>query len=77
MSLKKDGILCTNCVSEMKIAIPAEFKDFLEWIKKNPPPQEASPRFSPEIIRAARKALQAIIVFHMEEVPKSLKFIEQ
>jgi DNA repair protein RecO (recombination protein O) len=76
LSLKKDGILCSDCVSEKKIEIPAEFKAFLSWIKNNPPPQDSSSPLSPEIIRSMRKALQAIIVFHMEKVPKSLKYIE-
>lgn len=76
LSLKKDGILCANCVSEKKIEIPPEFSTFLDWVKKNPPPKDASVLFAPEVIKSIRKILRSIIVFHMEREPKSLRFID-
>ena len=76
LSHKKDGILCRGCASEKKIEVPADFNAFLIWIKKNPPPEDASAPFSPELLKSIRKILRSIVVFHMERVPKSLRFIE-
>lgn len=76
LSLKKDGIMCADCASETKVEIPAEFDTFLDWIRKNPPPKEASVPFAPEIIKSVQKILRSIIVFHMEKEPKCLRFIE-
>lgn len=76
LSHKKDGILCSRCVSEKKIEVPPDFNDFLSWIKKNPPPKDSSVPFSPELLNSVRKILRPIVIFHMERVPKSLRFIE-
>ena len=78
LSHKKDGILCSRCVSGKQIVIPPNFNDFLNWIKKNPPPNDSSSfvPFSPELLLSIRKILRSIAVFHMERVPKSLRFIE-
>lgn len=76
LSHKKDGILCSRCVSEKKIEIPADFDKFLSWIKKNPSPTDPTVPFSPEFLNSVRKILRSLVVFHMEQVPKSLRFIE-
>ena len=78
LSFKNDGILCGRCASVQKIEIPPTFNDFLNWIKKNPPPKDSSSivPFSPELLVSIRKILRSIAVFHMERVPKSLRFIE-
>jgi len=76
LSHKKDGILCRRCASGKKIEVPPDFNDFLSWIKKNPPPIDSSVPFSPELLNSVRKILRPIVVFHMEKVPKSLRFIE-
>jgi len=76
LSHKKDGILCIRCVSGKKIEVPPDFNDFLSWIKKNPPPKDSSVPFSPDLLNSIRKILRPIVVFHMEKVPKSLRFIE-
>ncbi len=76
LSFKKDGILCSSCVSEKKIEVPADFNAFLSWIKKNPPPKDFSVPFSPELLKSVRTVLRSIIIFHMERVPKSLRFLE-
>ncbi len=76
LSHQKDGILCSRCVSGKKIEVPPDFNDFLNWIKKNPPPKDSSVPFSPDLLNSIRKILRPIVVFHMEKVPKSLRFIE-
>lgn len=76
LSFKNDGILCSRCVSGRQIEIPPNFNDFLNWIKKNPPPKDSSVPFSPELLVSIRKILRSIVVYHMERIPKSLRFIE-
>ena len=76
LSYKKDGILCGGCASEKKIEVPVDLNVFLRWIKKNPPPKDSSAPFSPELLLSIRKILRSIVVYHMERVPKSLRFIE-
>ncbi len=76
LSHKKDGILCSRCVSGEKIEVPPDFNVFLNWIKKNPPPKDSPVPFSPELLNSIRKILRSIVVYHMEREPKSLRFIE-
>ncbi len=76
LSHKKDGILCDRCVPEKKIEVPEDFNMFLNWIKKNPPPKDSSVPFSPELLNSVRKIFRSIVVFHMERVPKSLRFLD-
>lgn len=75
LSYKKDGLLCSHCVSEKTIEVPSDFKNFLLWIKKNPPPKDPTVPFSPELFKTVRKVLRSIVVFHMEKEPKSLRFL--
>jgi DNA repair protein RecO (recombination protein O) len=49
---------------------------FLDWAKKNPPPQKGIAPFSPEQLEAIRKTLQSLIIFHLEKEPKSLHFLK-
>ncbi|MGD2245918.1 MAG: DNA repair protein RecO [Candidatus Aminicenantes bacterium] len=76
LSSKKDGVLCTNCVSEEKIEVPQDINLFLTWIKQNPPPRDPSVPFNPDVVQAIRKVFRSIIVFHMEKEPKSLRFLD-
>jgi DNA repair protein RecO (recombination protein O) len=48
----------------------------LNWVRKNPPPKTGPPPFSPEELKGIQKNLQAMIVYHMEKEPKSLRYIK-
>ena len=72
LSPKKDGIYCGQCASYKKERILLMMANFLRWVKKNPPSREENPPFSQEDIKGIRKALEDIIVFHLEREPKSL-----
>lgn len=77
LSPRKDGIYCLDCAPQKKIGISADFSSFLDWIKKNPPPIDGTAQlpFPEENIKANRKILQELLVFHMERKPKSLRFL--
>lgn len=71
LSPSRDGIYCEDCTSSKKESISSDLIRFLDWTKKNPP--DASDKaFSPAQIKEIRKVLQAVIIYHMERIPKSL-----
>jgi len=77
LSHKKDGAYCGQCAPLKKDAVSSEFLEFLEWIKKNPPPGNISLPFSSEQIGINRQVLKNMIVFHMERAPRSLSVLDQ
>lgn len=76
LSSKKEGVYCTSCAFHKKEEIPQELNEFLLWVKKNPPPKQEELPVNRETLKAIRKTLQGIIVYHMEREPKSLRFIK-
>jgi DNA repair protein RecO (recombination protein O) len=75
LSSKKEGVYCMSCAVHKKEEIEPELNEFLTWVKKNPPPGKTELPIKREKLKAIRKILQGIIVFHMEKEPKSLRFI--
>ncbi|UCE42181.1 MAG: DNA repair protein RecO [Candidatus Aminicenantes bacterium] len=76
LSLNKEGVFCTSCASHKKEKIQQDINDFFQWVKKNPPPKHKELPVEREKLRAIRKTLQGIIVYHMEREPKSLRFLK-
>ena len=75
LSSKKEGVYCTSCATHKKEEIHPDLNEFLDWAKKNPPPERAELLIKREKLKAIRKTLQGIIVYQMEREPKSLRFI--
>jgi len=71
LSPSRDGIYCEDCSPARKESISPDLIRFLEWSKKNPPDVSDMP-FSPSQIMKIRKVLQAVVIYHMERIPKSL-----
>lgn len=76
LSLKKDGVFCLRCTPQKKEEVKAELNEFIDWAKKNPPSKGKELPYSSPQLKAIRKALQAIIVYHLEKEPKSLKYLK-
>ena len=76
LSSKKEGVYCTSCAFHKKEEIPPELNEFLDWVKKNPPPQQEKLPVKRDALKAIRKTLQGIIIYHMEREPKTLRFIK-
>lgn len=76
LSPKKDGLYCVECTPSRKEEIPPSLDDFLQWIKKNPPPREKAHPFSPENIKGISATLEKIIVFHLEREPRTLAYLK-
>jgi DNA repair protein RecO (recombination protein O) len=73
---KKDGIYCDDCAPSKKEEVQRGLNSFLNWARKNPPPKSGPFPFSPEELKGIQKSLQAMIVYHMEKEPKSLRYIK-
>lgn len=76
LSSRKDGVYCDSCAFQKKDEMPSSMNEFVDWIKKNPPPHGQELPFSHEALKGVREILQNIIVYHMEKEPKSLRFIK-
>ncbi len=75
LSPKKDGVYCGRCAPQKKDEVKPELGAFVLWIKKNPPPTTELPAFSTEQLKAIRKILKEIIVYHLEREPKTFRFL--
>jgi DNA repair protein RecO (recombination protein O) len=73
---RREGAYCPDCAPVRKDEIPPAIRDFLRWVRKNPPPGGCAPPFTSDQIAAIRRSLQAMIVFHMEREPRSLHFLK-
>jgi DNA repair protein RecO (recombination protein O) len=73
---RKDGAYCPACAPLKKEEVPAGTQAFLRWTRKNPPQGGCAPPFAAEDIAGIRRALQAMIVYHMEREPRTLHVLK-
>lgn len=76
LSPKKDGAFCPDCAPLKKEELPLETSAFVRWARKNPPPRVCVHPFSPDEVARIRKALQSMIVYHMDREPRTLQFLK-
>jgi len=72
---KKDGVFCDKCAPQKKEKIKLETGNFIQWIKNNSPPGKGPLPFSPQELEAVKKALQEIIIFHLEKEPRTFRYL--
>jgi len=75
LSPNKDGIFCDACAPARRDEVRRELSRFVQWARKNPPPTTDEIPFTPGELKAVQKSLQAMIVYHLEREPKSLRYI--
>ncbi len=75
LSPKKDGVFCDRCAPSKKEEIKPEVDLFVQWARKNPPPEKGPLPFSPEQLDTIKKVLQKMIIFHLEREPKTLRLL--
>jgi hypothetical protein len=73
---KRDGAYCGDCAPFKKDPVPPAIREFLQWVRKNPPPGGCAPPFPADEIAAIRKTLQALIVYYMDREPRTLQFLK-
>ncbi len=74
-SPKRDGAYCGECAPLKKDAVPPETGPFLEWVRRNPPPEACPPALEAGARNGIRKVLQALIVYHLEREPRTLRHL--
>jgi len=74
LSPKRDGIFCDACAPARRDEVGQALGRFVQWVRRNPPACTDEIPFSPAELKAVRKSLQAMIVFHLEREPKSLRY---
>ena len=77
LSPKRDGIYCDACAPARRDEVRRELARFVQWARRNPPPSTDEIPFSPGELKAVQKNLQALIVFHLEREPRSLRYIRE
>ncbi|MGD8535613.1 MAG: DNA repair protein RecO [Candidatus Aminicenantes bacterium] len=75
LSPKKDGVYCDRCASFKKEKVEPDLDAFIQWIKKNPPPEKGPLPFSAEQLDTIKRSLKEMIVFHLEREPKTLRYL--
>ena len=73
---KKDGVYCDACAPARKDEVRPDLGRFMEWVRKNPPAKAEECPVSAAELKSIRKSLQAMIVYHLEREPKSLRYIK-
>lgn len=73
---QKQGVLCSSCANEQTIEINPAMLAVIDWMKKNPPDAFPTIQLKPEEWKNLGKVFQAIIIFHLEEKPRSLNYLD-
>ncbi|HAR35697.1 MAG TPA: DNA repair protein RecO [Acidobacteria bacterium] len=72
----KDGVLCPKCAQEKKIEIRPDLAPAIDWIKKNPPEAAPGLEFRAEDWKQLGRVFQSIIIYHLEETPRTLSQLD-
>jgi DNA repair protein RecO (recombination protein O) len=75
LSPNKDGVFCDRCALQKKENVKPDLGSFIQWIKKNPPPEKGPLPFSDEQLDTIKKSLKKMIIFHLEREPKTLRLL--
>ena len=75
LSPKRDGAYCGDCAPVKKDAVPPGTGDYLKWVRGHPPAEACPPAFAPPARSGIRRVLQALIVYHLEREPKTLRLL--
>jgi DNA repair protein RecO (recombination protein O) len=77
LSPRRDGIYCGDCAPVRKEPVRRELGEFLHWVRRNPPPRVPVEPFGPETLHTIQVALQAMIIFHLEREPRTLRLVKE
>jgi DNA repair protein RecO (recombination protein O) len=72
---KRDGAYCGDCAPLKKDAVPPGTGAFLKWVRGNPPSEICPPTSEAGTRSGIRKVLQALIVYHLEREPRTLRYL--
>jgi DNA repair protein RecO (recombination protein O) len=72
---KRDGIYCEACAPLKRDEVRGELGRFLHWVRTHPPAKAKETTFSAAELKSIEKSLQAMIIYHLEREPMSLRFL--
>ncbi|MCR4396566.1 MAG: DNA repair protein RecO [Candidatus Saccharicenans sp.] len=73
---QKDGVLCPKCSRDKKIEIRPALVQAIDWMKRNPPEAAPSLELRAEDWKQLGRVFQSIIIYHLEEKPRSLSHLD-
>ncbi|NPV82410.1 MAG: DNA repair protein RecO [Candidatus Aminicenantes bacterium] len=73
---QKDGVLCDRCARDKKFELTPRLVGAIDWIKKNPPEAPPDLELEADDWKKLGRVFQAIIVFHLEERPRTLDLLD-
>ena len=73
---QKDGVLCERCARERKVELSPPLARAINWVRKNPPEANPDPELKPGDWKKLGQVFQAIIIFHLEERPRTLDLLD-
>jgi DNA repair protein RecO (recombination protein O) len=76
LSPRRDGVYCDGCAPARKEEAGERLGRFVAWTRQNPPAACAAAPFTAEELKSIQKALQAMIVYHLEREPRTLRFVK-
>lgn len=72
---RRDGARCRDCVEDRRKPVPEKLAGFLDWARSHPPPQDRVEDFPAEELQKIRRMLEILIVYQLEQVPRSLSYL--
>ena len=76
LGARRDGAYCDACTPLKKDEVAAGAQEFLKWARANPPEKPCPLPMDAAGLGRIRKTLQALIVFHLEREPRTLRFLK-
>ncbi|MGB9893186.1 MAG: DNA repair protein RecO [Candidatus Saccharicenans sp.] len=76
LETQKEGVLCSRCAKEKKLEISQALLPAIDWLKKNPATTKPELNLKTEDWKQLGRIFQSIIIYHLEEKPKTLNWLD-
>ncbi|MDD8019955.1 MAG: DNA repair protein RecO [Acidobacteriota bacterium] len=76
LSTEKQGVLCPACAHDNKLEVTPVLHQLIDWMKKNSPACLPDLKLTSQDWKNLGKIFQAIIIFHLEEKPRTLDYLD-
>jgi DNA repair protein RecO (recombination protein O) len=76
LTAERQGVLCPSCVSDKKLEVTPVLRLLIDWMKKNSPESLPDLQLTSQDWKNLGKIFQAIIIFHLEERPRTLDYLD-
>jgi len=73
---QRDGFLCSRCAEDKRLTLNQNQLKALDWIRKKAPAVSPEINLTEEEWKQLGRILQALIIYSLEETPRTLNFID-